>query len=113
MYRRVPDVTSLLNRLLQRANDVLACKVQLAVLVHPPVKVFAEREAGDGYVVTVDEVPLQQVVEDFCAMEPNLKSETAARYVYAGRTGDATDSGDVCHNVLPARLEVRNERYAV
>ena len=63
----LPEMARLLDRVLERADDLLLRKAELAVLVRPALEVLAEGEAGDGHVVPVDELVLHQVRQDLCS----------------------------------------------
>jgi hypothetical protein len=60
-----PEVARLLDRFVERADDVLL-RAEFAVLVCPAVEVLAERLPGDGHVVAVNELVLEQVREHLC-----------------------------------------------
>ena len=50
----LPQVPSLLDRLLERADNVLFGKIELSVLVCPAIEIFAEGASGHGHDVTVN-----------------------------------------------------------
>jgi hypothetical protein len=51
-------VTGLLDRLVERTDDILRRR-KFPMLVCPPVKILAKCSTGDGHVVSVDELVLK------------------------------------------------------
>lgn len=53
-----PNMTRRFDRFVQRHDDPLSMKVELAVLVHPSVQVLAQSFASDGHVVALNAIVL-------------------------------------------------------
>ena len=68
MFFFQPDMTGLLDRICERANDILVGKIELSVLVDPAIEVLAEGKTGDGDIAAVYEVVLHQEMQDFWLM---------------------------------------------
>ena len=62
----VPQMTCLLNRLLQGTNNILPGELKFPMFVRPSLKVLAEGAAGDSQIVSVDQVVLEQIRKDLC-----------------------------------------------
>lgn len=73
-------MSGLLNWLFERSDNVLCRKRQFTVLVNPAFQVFTQCEASYSQVITVDQLVLQQVVQNFWQREVEYSTyEIAAR----------------------------------
>lgn len=57
-------MSSFFDRFVQRADNILASKGQLAVLVRPAVQVLSQRATRDGHVIPVNQFIFQELCQD-------------------------------------------------
>lgn len=54
------------DRFVQGPDNILTTEVKLAVLVYPLVEIFTKSFTGDGKIVAINEIALQEEMKNFC-----------------------------------------------
>lgn len=54
------------DRFVQGPDNILTTEVELAVLVYPLVEILTKSFTGDGKIVAIDEIALQEEMKNFC-----------------------------------------------
>jgi hypothetical protein len=97
------------DRFIERFDDILSVKIELAILVHPSVKVLAESFTGDGHVVALDKVVLQKVVQDLCIAIDEEMDGSAVKEL----TRNTAEPVDILHDIFTTWFNVSEEGYAI